>query len=157
MEVEDIDLYLYEINRTPTRFYEYLQHLEDFFLLAGYKSDDLGEKKARLVAADAKTMTEMKKIPVENDLNYTRFVVVDSRIHRPFEAYMDLVEKVGHKYKSGKRTGRETREKLFRIRKVDKNFMTISVRYKSLLDIQKEKERKEEERERKERNVRELD
>ena len=136
MEKENVNIFLYDINRTPTRFYEHMDHLEDFFLLAGYKSNSFGDRAARIVTADAKTANEIKKLPSQNEFKYSRYVLVDERIHRPFEAYMDLIERVGHIKKTGNRIGSISREKAFRIKSVDKNYMTISVNYPSRLTLE---------------------
>ena len=129
MVKENVDIFLYEINRTPTKYVDHMNNLENFFLLAGYKTDSFGDKAALIVTADTKTATEIKKIPFQNEFKYNRFVLVDERIHRPFEAYMDLSEKVGHVKKTGNRIGSVSREKAFKIKTVDRDFMTISVNY----------------------------
>ena len=132
----EIYFHLYEINRTPTRYYEHMENLENFFILAGYKVDNIGvqEKSAYIVAADDRTLNQLKKrrfeencLEVESLFTQSRFVFVDERVEKQFEAYMALVEKVSHTKKSGNRIGSNVKERAFIIKKKKTQYDFISV------------------------------
>jgi len=146
---EVISFHLYEINHTPTRYKNYMDNLEDFFLLAGYKvaNIDNDEKSAYVVANDQRTISAVQKYrnssmsDLNNDDSYirqliqlepaftqNRFIFVDERVQKQIESYINLVETVVKK----KPTGKVFKEKAFRIKKQYYDVFELNVNYPPL-------------------------